>query len=202
MPCVKWLVPVVERIILVRPENPENTGLIARLCSNYEADLKVVNPEFNISEARRAASHYQEKLNSAEMFSSLKEAVEDEDLIVASKMERGTAVRNVKVPKDAALMVGPEADGLTREDLEKSDVTVKIDTPGEKSLNQATATAVLLDRLKTSEAQNSAPAGLYNTLQEFTGSEELTKLVKSSNPSASQLEKILGDLKNSGLESR
>ncbi len=44
-------------VILVEPEKPENTGFIARLCENFEFELRIVNPQFNLSKARKTANN-------------------------------------------------------------------------------------------------------------------------------------------------
>jgi len=48
--------------ILVEPEIPENTGFIARLAANFDFSLRVVNPDFNLEEARKTAKKIRESL--------------------------------------------------------------------------------------------------------------------------------------------
>ncbi|PSH00884.1 MAG: hypothetical protein BRC30_01170 [Nanohaloarchaea archaeon SW_7_46_7] len=35
----------MKAVVLVEPEIPENTGFIARLADNYDAELRIVKPE-------------------------------------------------------------------------------------------------------------------------------------------------------------
>ena len=55
-------------LILVEPEIPQNTGFIARLCENFEFDLRIVNPEFNLEEARKTASNAQQKIRDVRIY--------------------------------------------------------------------------------------------------------------------------------------
>lgn len=183
----------MSKIILLEPENPENTGLIARLSANYGYKLRLVNPGFNLSEARNTASAYQEKLREAEIFDSFSEATSDLNYVVGTKPGEGVEVSDFETHRDTSLVIGRESSGLTNEELEKCDAVIHIDTPGESSLNQATATAVLLDHLKYSEGE-SISEGQKEHLENMIDSEILKELVMRANPSRAELDRLFGEL--------
>lgn len=186
---------MVSELVLIRPENPENTGIIARLCANYKCDLKIVDPSFSLNQARKAACSYQEKIDNAKLFDNLEDALDSDKTVIGSSMNSDNPVDKVSVPSQTSLLVGPESDGLTEKDLGFCDLEVRIETPGKPSLNQATATAILLDNLKNVHDSRGLPTDRISALQDITGSSTLTKLLRRSNPSENEVDKILGELK-------
>lgn len=96
-------------IILVEPETPENTGFIARLCENFDFDLRVVRPQFNLSEARGTANNAQEKLRNTKIFDDLEEAVNDLDFVVGTKPGEGTSCKKFNFRENTSIMLGRES---------------------------------------------------------------------------------------------
>lgn len=180
-------------IVLLEPENPENTGLIARLAANYNYGLRIVNPGFNLSEARNTASGYQEKLREAEIFDSFKEAITGLDFVVGTKPGKGVEVSEFTPRQNTSIVVGRESSGLTNEELDMCDSIVHINTPGESSLNQATATAIFMDRMKDRDSE-SMSEGQKQHLEKEIDSKVLRKLVLRSNPSRAELDRLFGEL--------
>ena len=79
----------MKTVVFVEPENPENLGFIARLAENFEFDIRLVNPEFNLQESRKTANNAQEKLRDARIFDSTDEAVKDLELVIGTKPGKG-----------------------------------------------------------------------------------------------------------------
>lgn len=180
-------------VVVVEPEKPENTGLIARLASNYDYNLRIVNPCFNLSEARKTASNYQDKLRNARIFDSLDKAVEGLKYTVGTKPGKGVEVSDFSPKADVSPVIGRESSGLTNKELEICDATTYIKTPGTSSLNQATATAVILDRLKQ-EDDKKARSENFQHLEQCFNSKLLINLIRRSNPSKQEINRLLGDL--------
>lgn len=183
-------------IVLVEPEKPENTGLIARLASNYKYSLRLVNPCFNLSKARKTASNYQEKLRNVKIFDSLEKALEGLEYAVGTKPGKGVEISNFNTGGNISPVIGRESSGLTNEELEKCDATVHIQTPGENSLNQATATAIILDSLKEVKGQEKEkiPVKKFACFEQKIDSKLLVELLRRSNPDEDEINRLMGEL--------
>ena len=73
------------RVILVRPQSPENIGLVARAMKNAGfADLHLVHDHLLPSQAHITAVHAEDILNKARLCSSVGEAVSDLDAVFAA----------------------------------------------------------------------------------------------------------------------
>ena len=117
-------------VILVRPDDPENIGLVARAMKNtgFE-DLRLVGRESLEAEAFRTAVHCRPLLDRARFFPTLSEATADLHLVLASTARfRKTftvlplpeAVETVlRFPRAArlGLVFGNERTGLTSREL-------------------------------------------------------------------------------------
>ena len=66
----------MRKLVLIEPEIPENTGSIARLAANFYFELRIVNPQFNLAEARKTAKNAQNKLRDARIYEKVEEAVQ------------------------------------------------------------------------------------------------------------------------------
>jgi len=137
----------VDSVVVVRPEKPENTGFIARLCANFDAHLRVVEPCFNLSKARQTASRAQNKLNNARIFEGLDDAVQDLEFVLGPKPGRGRPISDVAATRDASVVIGPESSGLSNTELCLCDGVTHIETADYSSLNQSHAAAVLMSQL-------------------------------------------------------
>lgn len=144
----------MQRILLVEPENPENTGFVARLAANFCFELELVNPCFNLSEARKTANNAQEKLRDARIHQSFEQATEERDFLLATKPS-GKPLSGFKPRDGTTVVLGPESSGLERRHLEGSDATASIVTPGYDSLNQSHAAAVLMNHFSLTGEERS-----------------------------------------------
>ena len=183
----------MKKIILVQPEKPENTGLIARLTANYEASLRIVNPQFNLSEARKTANKYQNKLRNTEIYDSVQEAVQDLEFVVGTKPGEGSPLKQFQPRENMSIMIGRESSGLTNQELKHCDTTVHIETGKHPSLNQSHATAVILHQFhKKEEAKTDVDK--LQAVKEDVGQVTM-KLLKRSSPSIQEINALIAEIK-------
>lgn len=180
--------------VLVEPEIPENTGFIARLAANFYFQLRIVNPEFNLSEARKTAKNAQEKLREAEIYDSVEGAVDDLDFVVGTKPGRGQKLHRFTPRDNTSVMIGRESSGLSNEELDLCDAVVEIETSGHDSINQSHAAAILFHRFNQSESSGISQ-GQKNKLEEVAPP-EVFEAVLDSNPSSQEAGRIIGELKD------
>lgn len=152
-------------VVLVEPEKAGNLGLVGRLCENFEVDeLRLVNPKIPENElwvADMFASRAADRVRGAEVFESLREALEDVDYSVATSAiyrNRGPNIARRAINLDElgriisrgeigtlALIFGRESSGLTREEIEMSDLLLTIETSEHyRTLNLACSVAIVL----------------------------------------------------------
>lgn len=180
-------------IVLVEPEIPENTGFIARIAANFGFSLRIVSPEFNISEARGTAKNAQGKLRDAEIFESLEKAVKDLDYIVGTKPGRGDLLYEFTPRDNTSVMIGRESSGLSNEELELCDAVVHIPTSGHTSMNQSHATAVVASYF--TRAENSGISGSMKQKIRELAPETVADALIGSNPSRGEAGEIISELK-------
>ena len=130
-------------VVLVRPKEDGNVGAVARVARNFGAEkLTIVAPRAKLgSEARRRAMAGLPLLESAATFSTLKRAVAGSDFVVGStdtSTGRSSAFlrRSVSPERlgetirpltgEVAIVLGPEDNGLGREELAICDLLVHI----------------------------------------------------------------------------
>ena len=183
-------------LVLVEPEIPENTGFIARLCENFGFKLRIVNPDFNLKEARKTASKAQSKLRDARIFDDVEQAVEDLNFIAGTKPGKGVSLEDFTPRGDTSLMVGRESSGLTNEELDLCDAVVHIQTGEYTSLNQSHAASVLMHRFFVGSEENGMTPDQKNVLDNFIQETKLRELVMRSNPSEKELNNLIGQLKD------
>jgi tRNA/rRNA methyltransferase len=183
----------MEAVILVEPQIPENTGFIARLCSNYNAEMRIVNSEFNLSESRDTAANAQNVLDEAEIFEKLENAVEDLDFVVGTKPGCGTGLQNFQPRSNTSLVLGREDSGLSNEELEICDAVVHIDTPGYSSMNLSHAAAVLMHEFaEESEGENIGGRSEY--LKDLVGDNIISELILRGSPTEKEFDRLIGEL--------
>lgn len=185
----------MRKIVLVEPEIPENTGFIARLSANFGYEIRLVNPEFNISEARKTASNAQEKLRDARIFDSAEEAVEDLNYVVGTKPDRGVSVKQFEPSGETSIMIGRESSGLTEEELDLCDAVVHISTEKYSSINQSHASAVLMHSFSEFQQEESIRRGQKEVLEQELP-EKVVSAVLESNPSPKEVNAMIGSLKD------
>lgn len=181
-------------VVVVEPEIPENTGFIARLAANFDFSLRLVNPSFNLEEARSTAKNAQGKLRNTEIYDSVEEAIRDLSYTVGTKPDRGQSVGEFSFRDDTSIMIGRESSGLTNEELSMCDAVVHIQTSGYSSVNQSHAAAILMHSLDSgSREETGLDPGLKQELSQHLP-ETVLEAVISSNPSESEAERMLGEL--------
>lgn len=176
------------RLVLVGIEGAVNLGLIARLADNFEVDeLYLVYPRASIDEAVRYAARAARRLYEATILQSLDEALRDatvsictssfyseEDVLRASLAPWEAAEIAVAAPGVAALVMGRESVGLTREEISKCNVFSSIPaSPTYPSLNVSNATAIYLYEIYRARRRPKVPRGevskrLLDLLEAYT----------------------------------
>ncbi len=154
-------------IILVRPRNPQNIGAAARAMGNFGlSDLRVVDPYEPVWREAVSAVGAHEILQNAKLYSYLKEALSDADLILAT-----TALKNRKInqgvvslpdisaylkesgSENCAIIFGPEKTGLSSEDISLAHCVLNIPTTAKvPSINLAQAVILCCYELAQTES--------------------------------------------------
>lgn len=178
-------------IVLVEPEVPENTGFIARLCENFNFDLRIVTPEFNLSEARGTANNAQEKLRTTEIFDDLEEAVKDLDFVVGTKPGKGVSSKDFSFRENTSIMLGRESSGLTNSELELCDAVVHIQSDY-SSLNLSHAASVLMYEAYQPENKAVNTERLKFLEKEYGG--KVRELISRASPTDEEIDRLIGEL--------
>jgi tRNA/rRNA methyltransferase len=137
--------------ILVKPQLGENIGSCARSMKNFGfKKLHIVSPKINFPnhKAKATAVGAYDVINKAKVYFETNQALSDFDLVVSlSARQRDINKKHIslndfvklikeKKKSNFGIMFGPEASGLTNEDLSYSNYVLKIPTsPKFKSLN-------------------------------------------------------------------
>ncbi|RDI96491.1 RNA methyltransferase [Meiothermus sp. QL-1] len=157
------------RVVLVGSQEPMNVGAVARAMQNFGLeDLWLVAPEPRVLEdlekppkdslAYRLAVHAEEVLAGLKVATRLPEAVAEARLVVGTTVREreiytgplvgprpmAEAVARVAPQGVVALVFGRETSGLTKEEIDLSQLIVRIPTsPKQPSLNLAQAVLIL-----------------------------------------------------------
>ncbi|HYF93508.1 MAG TPA: TrmH family RNA methyltransferase [Symbiobacteriaceae bacterium] len=156
-------------IILYQPQDVVNVAAIIRVMSNFGlTDLRLVDPAaFDPYRIEGIAHHTGAIIAGARRFASLAEATLDCDYILGTTGRPRAAQRNILTPREAApqlratagkaaVLFGPEQDGLPNDALDRCHGVITIPTsPENRSLNLAQAALVICYELWMAEA----PAG-------------------------------------------
>ena len=149
-------------IILVRPQLPENIGMVARVMHNFGLkDLIVVSPRNNWlnNKSINAAKKATKIINNIKVYDDLEIALSNFSYVVATTnrkryLEKNSTndfkfiKRKIIVNKKTAILFGPENSGLSNEDLRLSDIIFTIETSSKNnSLNLSHAVTVLSHKL-------------------------------------------------------
>jgi tRNA/rRNA methyltransferase len=137
--------------ILVKPQLGENIGACARSMKNFGfSKLHVVEPKINFPNPKAKATSVGafDIINKAKVFNETKEAISNFDIIISLSARRrdinkkhislNNFIKLVSEKKNSnfGLMFGPEASGLSNEDLSYSNYILQIPTSSKfKSLN-------------------------------------------------------------------
>ncbi len=185
----------MEAVIIMEPQIPENTGFIARLCSNYNCEMRIVNPEFNLSKSRDTAVSAQNVLDEAEIFDSLEDALDELDFVIGTKPGRGTSLESFQPRENTSLLLGREDSGLSNEELDLCDAVVHIDTPGYSSMNLSHAAAVLMHSF-SNRSKDENIAGRTEYLKELVGDNIISELILRGSPTEQEFDRLIGELQN------
>jgi len=152
--------PRMPSVILVNTFSEANLGSVSRIMLNYGMhDLRLVAPVANPKgdEARRLAVGSVDLLDNCKIFSNLKDAIDDLQVVYATTARDRTANYETYSPRSAArklileniareqplagIVFGPETSGLTNSDVSLCNGVINIDTfNGYPVLNLAQAT--------------------------------------------------------------
>ena len=127
--------------ILVRPQMGENIGSVARAIKNFNiTKLRIVNPRCNWPNQKALATSVGAKdvLKSSKIYNSLEKSIGDLDIVFAStsrirkinkKIISIFDLKNkVKKKRKIGIIFGPEASGLSNDEISFADYLVKIPT--------------------------------------------------------------------------
>ena len=127
--------------ILVRPQMGENIGSAARAIKNFNIKyLRIVNPRCNWPSQKALATSVGAKdiLKSAKIYSSIEKAIGDLDIIFAStsrirKVNKEIISildfkKKVEKKRKIGILFGPEASGLSNDEISYANYLVKIPT--------------------------------------------------------------------------
>ncbi len=145
-------------IILVRPQLPENIGMVARAMNNFSLkELIIVDPrkdwlnEKSINSAKKANA----VITKAKVYSNLEDALKNFSYVIATSNRKRFLNKNstnnfkniaqiINDHKKVAIMYGPENSGLSNEDLRLSDLIFSINTSkNSNSLNLSHTVAIM-----------------------------------------------------------
>jgi len=145
-------------IVLVRPQLPENIGMVARVMSNFGLkNLIIVKPRdnwFNIK-STNAAKKAKTILNNVKVYNNLNEALKNFTYVISTTNRKRYLNKNSTIDfklfnkkinsnKKIAILFGPENSGLSNEDLRLTDLIFTIETNNKnKSLNLSHAVTVI-----------------------------------------------------------
>ena len=127
--------------ILVRPQMGENIGSVARAIKNFNIkNLRIINPRCNWPNHKALATSVgaRDILKSTKIYNSIEKSVGDLDVIFASssrirKINKKIISildlkKKVKSRGKIGILFGPEASGLSNDELSYADYLVKIPT--------------------------------------------------------------------------
>ena len=127
--------------ILVRPQIGENIGSVARALKNFNIKyLRLVNPRCNWPNQKALATSVGAKdiLKSAKIYNSIEKAIGDLDIIFAStarirKVNKKIISildlkKKIKKKRKIGILFGPEASGLSNDEISYANYLVKIPT--------------------------------------------------------------------------
>jgi len=125
--------------ILVRPQMGENIGSVARAIKNFNIKyLRIVNPRCNWPNQKAIATSVGAKdiVKSVKIYDTVEKSIGDLDLIFASSSrirrvnKKIISVSNLKTKitkgKKIGVLFGPEASGLSNDEISCADYLVKI----------------------------------------------------------------------------
>ena len=146
------------RIVLVGTTHPGNIGAVARAMKTMsQRNLCLVNPKiYPSAEATARAAGADDILANSRIFSNLKDAIADCDLVIGTSARRRSIPWPVTSPYECAkkifegnytsvaVIFGRESSGLSNDELEHCNLALQIPTnPEYNSLNLAAAVQII-----------------------------------------------------------
>ena len=151
------------KVVLARPENPENIGLVARCMKNtgFE-ELRLAGVGGIDERSRRTAVHAQDILDRTRLYPNLSAAVEDLELIFAATSKKRKNFPSIPLQEAVeemfryppvtriGLLFGNERTGLISDELRSSNFRFTIPQSGKQpSYNLASAVLLTLFHIYT-----------------------------------------------------
>ena len=186
--------------ILVRPQMGENIGSVARAIKNFNIKhLRIVNPRCNWPNPKALITSVGAKdiLQSAKIYNSLESSIGDLDIIFASTSrirkvnKKIIPISNLKKKiirgRKIGVLFGPEASGLSNDEISCADYLVKI--PSNKKFSSL-------------NLSHSAIIFCYELFQHFSGKKHIYKSTyKSAVAKKYEVSKFLNFITN-GLDKK
>ena len=177
-------------IILVRPQLPENIGMVARVMNNFSLkELIVVDPKENWFNDKtiNAAKKANKLIKNIKIYNNLIEALGKFTYVIATTNRSRFVNKNIsnnfntikniiKNYKKVAIMFGPENSGLSNEDLRLSDLIFSINTNVKSnSLNLSHAVAIMSYNIF--EIHNHSISTSSQSKNDYVNKQELSKYI-------------------------
>ena len=149
-------------IILVRPQLPENIGMVARAMNNFDfKDLNLVNPRIKWPNKISFQASKNAKLitKNTKVFNSLSNALEKYNFVIATTNRKRFLEKKyiksfeslnkfINLNKNSAIIFGPENSGLSNQDLRLADYLFTINTSkNNNSLNLSHAVSIVIHNI-------------------------------------------------------
>ena len=179
------------RVIFVEPLYQQNLGYGARVLKNFGVrEMRLVRPrcDYKGKDAIKYSKHAVDLIKNARVYKSIKEATRDCDIIIGTtgqwfrteaayyNVYPSRKLRSIIGSKRAALLIGRDDLGLTKEEMRDCDANVFVETNKEYPvLNISHALAILLYELNSSRKE--LPDHIYS---EKKAREDLIGLFESS----------------------
>ena len=175
-------------IVLVRPQLPENIGMVARVMNNFALkDLIIVNPkqDWLNKKSINAAKKANNIINKAKIYDNLNHALKNFTFVIGTtnrtRYINKTTTNNftkinqiLKSSRKIAILFGPENSGLSNEDLRLSDLIFSINTNNNSnSLNLSHAVAII--SYSVFELSNLNKSKIKSEKNNHANKEELSK---------------------------
>ena len=164
--------------ILYKPQLPENIGACARALKNFNfRNLSVVSPKISFPNKKALATSVGAKniIQSCKIYNNLEKSIKDFNCIIATttrirnKNFKYISVKNLKsinYKKKVAFIFGPEASGLSNQELSYANYLIKLPTnPKFESLNLSHSIIILCYELFKHLNKNSKKDSIFNKVK-------------------------------------
>ena len=134
--------------ILFKPQLPENIGACARALKNFNfSKLKIVSPKISFPNEKVFATSVGAKdiINASKVYSNFEDAIKNANCVIAtsSRIRKKNykhlslnKLRKINFKQKIAIVFGPEASGLTNNELSYANYVIKLPTNNKfQSLN-------------------------------------------------------------------